>query len=69
MSEHLCNAAGYFPGRRDVQELIWSVCIRLWSQYSCYQELGMGKLITQHAHERNGDTFARIHRCRAKIIL
>ncbi len=46
----------------DVQELIRSMRIGMRPQQACNEKLGIGKDLTEHAHERNRSTRTHVHR-------
>src|SRR5690606_4451961 len=37
------------------------MCVGAWAQNSCDEELRLGKLLSQHGHERDGAAFTHVH--------
>ena len=65
--DHLRDAAGEpLPGR-NVQELVRAVGVGLGAEHPGDEELGLGKLLAEHPHERNGASFAHVHRLGAEV--
>ena len=64
--DYLCDAAGYFARRWQMEELIGAVCIRVRAEYAGNQELGLGETLPEHAHERDRAANSHIAWWRAK---
>ena len=63
------DAAGKGLGRRQVEELVGTVGVGARAQDAGDEELGLGKALTQHAHEGDGDPLPHEHRFLAEIAL
>ena len=62
VGKHRRDTASELLAAGDVQELVRAMCIRTGAEQSGNQELGRGKLLAQHTHERDRPTFTHQHR-------
>src|SRR5215472_13508865 len=51
--DHLGHAGGELLARGHVQELVGAVGVGMGAEQAGHQELGLGELLAQHAHERD----------------
>src|SRR6185312_705529 len=58
--QHLRDAGRQLLGESDVQEFVGAMRIGMRAQHTGDHELGLGKFLAQHGHERNGAAFALI---------
>ena len=65
----LRDAGCYLLSRFDIQKLIRSVRVRLRAEHAGDQELGLGELGVEHAHEGNRAADAHVHRILAEEAL
>ena len=67
--DHQRGRDGHLLARRDVQELVRPMRIRMRPQHAGDHELRVGKLVPQHAHERDRAAFAHVGDRLAKRFL